>query len=155
MCTFGEIISECEGIIVRLNRTSAENTAEGVPPAGLSSANERSWDSVPPYGGTTYRFTTSQGSTRGQTPVWPSEDATRAHRAATNEPLRAESSGFDGNVEETNPIWLLVRGAFDNYQELNPESEIFTRGRVKMPHPEYYLGEPDLKRYEVFIIGIL
>ena len=24
-----------------------------------------------------------------------------------------------------------------------------------MPHPEYYSGEPDLKRYEVFIVGIL
>ena len=108
MCTFGEIISECEGILVLLNQTSAENTAEGVPPAGLSSANECLQDSVPPYGGTTYRFTTLQGSTRGQTPVWPSEDATWAHRAATNETLRAESSGFDGNIEETNPIRIIV-----------------------------------------------
>ena len=57
LCTFGEIISECEGILVRLNRTSAENTAEGVPPAGSNAANGRSRDSVPPYGGTTYRFT--------------------------------------------------------------------------------------------------
>ena len=24
-----------------------------------------------------------------------------------------------------------------------------------MPHPEYYSGEPDLERYEVFIIGVL
>ena len=24
-----------------------------------------------------------------------------------------------------------------------------------MPHPEYYSGEPDLERYEVFIIGAL
>ena len=24
-----------------------------------------------------------------------------------------------------------------------------------MPHPEYYSGEPDLKRFEVFIVGIL
>ena len=135
MCTFGEIISKCEGILVRLNRTSAESTAEGVPPAGLSSANESSRDSVPPYGGTTYMFTTPQGSTRGQTPVWPSEDAMRARRAATNETLRAESSGFDSNVEETNPIRIIVQGAFDDYWELNPDSEIFTRGRVKMPHP--------------------
>ena len=78
-------------------------------------------------------------------PVWPSEDATQAHRAATNETLRAESSGFDGNVKETNPIRIIVRGAFDNYRELNPDSEIFTQGRVKMPHPEYYSGEPDLE----------
>ena len=43
---------------------------------------------------------------------------------------------------------------FDDYWELNPNSEIFTRGRVKMPHP-YYSGEPDLERYEVFIVGVL
>ena len=24
-----------------------------------------------------------------------------------------------------------------------------------MPHPEYYSGEPDLERYEVFIVGVL
>ena len=24
-----------------------------------------------------------------------------------------------------------------------------------MPHPKYYSGEPDLKRYEVFIVGVL
>ena len=103
----------------------------------------------------TSRFTTPQGSTCGQTPVWPSEDATQACRVANTETLRAESSGFDGNVEETNPIWIIVRGAFDDYQELNPDSEIFTRGRVKMPHPEYYSGELDLERYEVFIIKVL
>ena len=79
----------------------------------------------------------------------------RAHRVANNETLRAESSGFDGNIEETNPIRIIVRGAFDDYWELNPDSEIFTRGRVKMPHPEYYSGEPDLERYEVFIVGVL
>ena len=132
--TFGEIVSECEGILVRLNQTSAENAAEGVPPAGSNTANERLQDSMPPYGGTTYRFTTPQGSTRGQMPVWPGEDVTWACRAAHNEMLRAESSGFDSNVKETNPIWIIVRGAFDDYQELNPDSEIFTRGRVKMPH---------------------
>ena len=108
ICTFGEIISECEGILVRVNRTSTENTAEGVPPAGSNAANGRSWDSIAPYGGTTYKFTTLQGSTRGQTPVWPSEDAMWACRIANNETLRAESSGFDGNGEETNPIWIIV-----------------------------------------------
>ena len=73
-----------------------------------------------------YRFTTPQGSTRGQTPVWPGEDATWAHQVAHNETLRAESSGFDGNIEETNPIRRIVQGAFDDYRELNPNSEIFT-----------------------------
>ena len=44
---------------------------------------------------------------------------------------------------------------FDDYRELNPDSEIFTQGRVKMPHPKYYSGEPDLEWYEVFIVGVL
>ena len=72
-----------------------------------------------------------------------------------NNTLRAESSDFDGNLEENNPIQIIVQGVFDDYQELNPDSEVFTRGRVKMPHPEYYLGEPDLKKFEVFIVGVL
>ena len=123
MYTFGEIISECEGLLVQMNRTSAENAAEGMPPAGLNTANGCLRDSVPPYGGMTYRFTTPQGSTCGQMPVWPGEDATWAHHAAHNDTLRAESSGFDGNIEEINPIWIIVRGAFDDYRELNPNSE--------------------------------
>ena len=69
--------------------------------------------------------------------------------------LRAESSDFDGNIKENNPIQIIVQGAFDDYWELNPDSEVFTRGRVKMPHPEYYSGEPNLKKFEVFIIGVL
>ena len=113
-------------MLVQLNQTSVENTAEGIPSAGSNTANRRSRDSIPLYGGTTYRFTTLQGSTRGQTPVWPSEYATQACRVANNETLRMESSGFDSNVEETNPIRIIVQGAFDDYQELNPNSEIFT-----------------------------
>ena len=54
-----------------------------------------------------YRFTTPQGSTCGQTPVWPSEVATRAPRAANNNTLRVESSDFDGNIKEINPIRII------------------------------------------------
>ena len=95
--------------------------------SGSNAANGHSQDSIPLYGGTTYRFTTLQGSTRGQTPAWPGEDATRAHQVAHNETLRVESSGFNGNIKETNPIQIIiVRGAFDDYWELNPDSEVFT-----------------------------
>ena len=66
-----------------------------------------------------------------------------------------DPSGSDGGIEENNPIRTLVRGAFSDYQELNPDSEVFTHGRVKMPHPKYYLGKPDLEKFEVFIVGIL
>ena len=91
----------------------------------------------------------------GQTPVWPGEDAAQACHAANNDTLRAESSDFNGNIEENNCIQIIVQGAFNDYWELNLNSEVFTRGRVKMPHPEYYLGEPDLEKFEVFIVGVL
>ena len=88
-------------------------------------------------------------------PVWPGNDAARAHCTENINILKADPSGFDGGIEENNPIQILVQGAFNDYQELNPDSEVFTCGGVKMLHPEYYLGEPDLERFEVFIIGIL
>ena len=153
--TFGEIISESEGMLIQLSRTSTENAAEGIPPPAPNTANEHLRDSVPLYGGMTYRFTTPQGSTHGQTPVWPGEDAAWAHHAVYNDTLRVEFSDFDGNIEEINPIWIIVQGAFNDYWELNPNSEVFTRGRVKMPHPEYYSGEPNLKKFKVFIVGVL
>ena len=71
---FREVISKFEGLLVQLNQTSAENTAEGAPPAESNTADECPWDSVPPYGGTTYRFTTPQGSACGQMPVWPGDN---------------------------------------------------------------------------------
>ena len=79
-----------------------------MPPAGSNTTNGHSQDSIPPYGGMTYRFTTPQGSTHGQMPVWPGEDATQACCTAHNDALRAESSDFDGNIEEINPIWIIV-----------------------------------------------
>ena len=106
--TFGEVISEFKGLPVQLNQTSEEKAAEVMPPAGSNTMNEHLQNSIPLYGGPTYRFTTPQGSTRGQMPVWPGEDAARAHCTAHNSMLRAESSDFDGNIEEINPIRIIV-----------------------------------------------
>ena len=153
--TFGEVISEVEGMLARLGQVSDEQAAEGTPPADTNSLGECPRTSVPLPGRTTYRFATPQGGARGQTPVWPGDDTARTHRAENIDILRVNPSGFDGGVEENNPIRILIRGAFDDYEELNPDSEVFTRGGVKMPHPEYYSGEPDLERFEVFIVGIL
>ena len=47
----------------------------------------------------------------------------QAPHTANNNTLRAESSDFDGNIEEINPIQIIVRGAYDDYQELNPDSD--------------------------------
>ena len=52
-------------------------------------------------------------------------------------------------------VWIIIQGAINNYWELNPNSEVFAHGRVKMPHPEYYSGEPTSRKFEVFIVGIL
>ena len=153
--TFGEVISKFKGLLVRLNQASAENTAEGAPPTEANPADGHLWDSVPPYGGTMYRFTTPQGSACGQTPVWPGDNTAQAHRAANNDMLRAESSGIDGSIKENNRIWIIIREALNDYQELNPASDVFICGRVKMPHPKYYLGEPDLEKFKAFVIGIL
>ena len=76
---FGEVISEFKGLLVWLNWASVEDTAEGAPPAEANTADECLWDSVPPYGGTTYRFATPKGSAHGLTPVWPGDDAAQAH----------------------------------------------------------------------------
>ena len=70
--------------------------------------NECPWDSVPPYGGMTYRFTTPQGSTHGQMPVWPGDDTAWVGHTVNNDTLRDESSDFNGNIEENNPIQIIV-----------------------------------------------
>ena len=106
--TFGAVISEFKGLLVQLNRASVEDAAEGVPPAEANTADECPWDSIPPYGGMTYRFTTPQDSACGQMPVWPGDDTAWAHHTVNNNILRAESSGFDGSIEENNPIWIII-----------------------------------------------
>ena len=78
-----------------------------------------------------------------------------AHQAVGHDMLRAESSGFDGSIEENNPIQIIIQGALNNYWELNPDSDVFTCGGVNMPHPEYYSEEPDLKKFETFVVGII
>ena len=117
---------------------------EGTPPAATNSAGEHLQTSVPLPGRTTYRFTTPQGGMHGQTPVWPGNDTAWACRAENIDILRAESSGFDSNVKDSNPIQILIWGVFVDYQELNHDSEVFTHGGVKVLHPEYYSGEPYL-----------
>ena len=152
---FGEVISKFEGLLIWLNWTSAEDTAEGVPPAEANTADEHLWDSIPLYGGTTYRFTTPQGLAHGQTLVWPGNNAVWAHQAVGHDMLRAESSGFNGSIEENNPIQIIIQGALNNYWELNPDTDVLTCGEVKMPHHEYYSGEPSLEKFKAFIVGIL
>ena len=76
--TFREVISEFEGLLVQLNWASAEDAAEGALPAEANTTDEHPWDSIPLYGGTMYRFTTSQGSAHRQMSVWPGDNAAAA-----------------------------------------------------------------------------
>ena len=91
-----------------MNWASTEDAVEGAPPAEANAVDRRPQDSIPPYGGTTYRFTTPHGSASGQTPVWPGDDTAWAHHTANNDMLRAESSGFDGSIEENNPLQIKI-----------------------------------------------
>ena len=38
---------------------------------------------------------------------------------------------------------------------LDPDNNIFTHAGVKMPHPEPYSGEANLKKFEVFVTVLL
>ena len=87
-------------------------------------------------------------------PVWPGDEAAWPRHADSNDIPGGDPSSFDGNVEDNNPIQILIQGVIKDYQGLNPDSEVFTRGGVKMPHPEYYVGESDLKRFEVLLRSI-
>ena len=44
----------------------------------------------------------------------------------------------------------MIREARELTEGLDPNNNIFTCAGVKMPHPEPYSGEADLKRFEVF-----
>ena len=49
----------------------------------------------------------------------------------------------------------MVQEARDASKGLSAENSILARMGAKMPPPEPYSGEPDLKRYQVFIAGLL
>ena len=61
----------------------------------------------------------------------------------------------DGADELACPIHAMVREAIEVSQSMGPDNDIATRLGVKIPHPELYSGEADLKKFEVFIAGIL
>ena len=54
-----------------------------------------------------------------------------------------------------NFVSLMVQEAREACKGLSEENSIFTQMGAKMPPPEPYSGEPDLKRYQVFIAGLL
>ena len=49
----------------------------------------------------------------------------------------------------------MVHEAQEASKGLSPENSVLTWMDAKMPLPEPYSGKPDLKRYQVFIAGLL
>ena len=52
-------------------------------------------------------------------------------------------------------IRLMIQEARESTEGLDPDNNRFTHAGVKMPHPEPYSGEADLKRFEVIVIALL
>ena len=77
----------------------------------------------------------------GVTPMHESEAASLGDRGRADKPAC--------------PIHAMVQEAIDISRSLGPDNDLVTHLGVKIPHPEPYLGEADLKKFEIFIAGIL
>ena len=113
-------------------------------------------DSAPIPQCTTHWFTTQEGI-----------DAYRAQ--AQSDAASAQSQRMDGppmlwldqaamENESDSPsrtIWLIIKEARESTKCLDPNNNIFTHAGVKIPHPESYSGEADLKKFEVFVAALL
>ena len=49
----------------------------------------------------------------------------------------------------------MIQEARESTECLDPDNNIFTHTGVKMPHPEPYSGEANLKRFKVFVAALL
>ena len=62
----------------------------------------------------------------------------------------------DNEIDQTvNFVSFMVQEVRDISKGLSSENSILMRMGARMPPPEPYSGEPDLKRYQVFITGLL
>ena len=61
----------------------------------------------------------------------------------------------DGADELACPIHAMVQEAINVSQSLGPDNNLITHIGVTIPHPEPYSGEADLKKFEMFIAGVL
>ena len=49
----------------------------------------------------------------------------------------------------------MVQEAINVSRSLGPNNDLVTHIGVKIPHPELYLGEANLEKFEMFIAGVL
>ena len=61
----------------------------------------------------------------------------------------------DGADELACPIHVMVQEAINMSWSLGPDNDLITHIGVKVPHPEPYSGEADLKKFEMFIAGVM
>ena len=61
----------------------------------------------------------------------------------------------DGADKLACPIHVMVQEAIEVSWSLGPDNDLITRLGMKIPHPEPYSGEADLKKFEMFIAGVL
>jgi len=52
-------------------------------------------------------------------------------------------------------IRFMIREAQDLTEGLDPKNNVLTIAGVKIPQPEPYSGEADIKKFEVFIAALL
>ena len=57
----------------------------------------------------------------------------------------------DGADKLACPIHAMVQEAINVSWSLGPNNDLITRIGVKIPHPEPYSGEADLKKFKMFI----
>ena len=137
--------------------TSAECRGMGEHPH----PNTRDLEQPPSRGAPLPGSTTYQFRNRG------TDHEDRARARSTNPPARAEHTGVtpvreseaaslgDGADELACPIHMMVQEAINVSRSLGPDNDLVTCIGVKIPHPEPYLGEADLKKFKTFIVGIL
>ena len=112
--------------------------------------------SAPPLGSTTHRFTTRRGNEEYRVHAQPENVSVHSQHTEDHTEPRSQSRDLDNGVDRlVNFIALMVHEAREANKGLSPKNAILVCIGTCMLHPESYSGEPDLKRFQVFIAGLL
>ena len=124
---------------------SAKNEGLGTSPA----------DRVPILECTTHQFTTREGIDACRAQARSRTTSGRSQHTDGPPAPWLDQAHMENESDMSRTILLMIREARDSTKGLDPDNNIFTRAGVKMPHPEPYSGEADLKRFEVFVAALL
>ena len=132
------------------------NTGTEHAPANDSGPEQAPATSTPPLGSTTHRFTTQEGNEAYRAQTRPDSDSMRGPHVEDRSSAVSHTRDPDNEIDRTiNFVSLMVQEVRDASKGLSAENSILARMGAKIPPPEPYSGEPDLKRYQVFIAGLL